>query len=57
MLNDLLSLLKKKIDFTNCVSVMRKKGFISLIEPFLKSVQFNNNAAVNEAVNEIYLEN
>jgi len=27
-----------------------------LIEPFLKSVQNQNNSAVNEAMNEIYLE-
>jgi len=35
---------------------MKKTGYIALIEPFLKSVQFQNVAAVNEALNEIYLE-
>merc|ERR1712147_246094 len=35
---------------------MKKTGYISLIEPFLKSAQQQNIAAVNEALNEIYLE-
>jgi clathrin heavy chain len=55
-LNDLLKVIQKKIDLNKCVASMKRTGYISLIEPFLKSVQFNNNAAVNEALNEIYLE-
>lgn len=55
-LNDLLKLIADKIDLTKCVQVMKKTGYIALIEPFLKSVQSNNVAAVNEALNEIYLE-
>lgn len=35
---------------------MKRSGYINLIEPFLKSVQSQNIAAVNEALNEIYLE-
>jgi clathrin heavy chain len=56
LLNDLLKLLGQRIDLNKCVSVMKKTGYIALIEPFLKSVQFQNVAAVNEALNEIYLE-
>jgi len=56
LLNDLLKLLGQRIDLAKCVSVMKKTGYIALIEPFLKSVQFQNVAAVNEALNEIYLE-
>jgi len=56
LLNDLLKLVATKIDLTKCVSVMKKTGYIALIEPFLKSVQGQNIAAVNEALNEIYLE-
>ena len=56
LLNDLLKLIATKIDLTKCVSVMKKTGYIALIEPFLKSVQGQNIAAVNEALNEIYLE-
>jgi clathrin heavy chain len=55
-LNDLLKLLAKKIDLVKCVQVMKRTGYISLIEPFLKSVQYQNVAVVNEALNEIYLE-
>jgi len=56
LLNDLLKLLAQRIDLNKCVQVMKKTGYIALIEPFLKSVQFQNVATVNEALNEIYLE-
>lgn len=36
---------------------MKRTGHIALITPFLKSVQSQNISAVNEALNEIYLEN
>lgn len=57
LLNDLLKLLAMKIDLSKCVAVMRKAGHLTLIEPFLKSVQNQNLSAVNEALNEIYVEN
>lgn len=56
LLNDLLNMIQGKLDLAKTVQVMRKTGYIALIEPFLKSVQSNNVAAVNEALNEIYLE-
>jgi len=56
LLNDLMKLIANKIDLSKCVTVMKKTGYIPLIEPFLKSVQNQNVAAVNEALNEIYLE-
>lgn len=36
---------------------MKRTGHIALITSFLKSVQSQNISAVNEALNEIYLEN
>mmetsp|Transcript_185 Transcript_185/g.179 ORF Transcript_185/g.179 Transcript_185/m.179 type:complete len:1699 (-) Transcript_185:18-5114(-) len=57
LVNDLLKLLAMKIDLLKCVSVMRKAGHLALIEQFLKSVQNQNVGAVNEALNEIYVEN
>jgi hypothetical protein len=36
---------------------MKRTDQIALIAPFLKSVQSQNISAVNEALNEIYLEN
>lgn len=56
LLNDLLKLISDKMDLTKCVAVMKRTGYIALIEPFLKSAQSQNIAAVNEALNEIYLE-
>jgi hypothetical protein len=38
ILNNLLNMIAAKIDLEKCVSVMKKTGFIALIEPFLKSV-------------------
>jgi len=57
LLNDLLKLLSMKIDLPKAVKVMQKAGHLSLITPFLKSVQMQNVSAVNEALNEIYVEN
>lgn len=57
LLNDLLKLLSTKIDITKAVGVMKRTGHIALISPFLKSVQAQNISAVNEALNEVYLEN
>ena len=57
LLNDLLKLLATKVDLTKVVQVMKRTGQIALITPFLKSVQSQNISAVNEALNEIYLEN
>ena len=57
LLNDLLKLLGQKIDLTRTVQTMKRTGHIALITPFLESVQQQNISAVNEALNEIYLEN
>jgi len=57
LLNDLLKLIATKIDLTKAVSVMKRTGQMALISPFLKSVQGQNISAVNEALNDIYLEN
>ena len=57
LLNDLLKLIAMKIDLNKCVGVMKRTGHIALIAPFLKSVQSQNISSVNEALNDIYLEN
>jgi len=57
LLNDMLKLLSTKIDLSKAVQHMKRTGQIALITPFLKSVQSQNISAVNEALNEIYLEN
>lgn len=55
-LNDLLKCLTTKIDVSKVVAVMKRSGYIALIQPFLKSVQNINNKELNEALNELYLE-
>lgn len=57
LLCDLLKLLGQKIDLTKVVQTMKRTGHIALITSFLESVQGQNISAVNEALNEIYLEN
>ena len=57
LLNEILKLLATKIDLTKAVQVMKRTGNIALIAPFLKGVQSQNISAVNEALNDIYLEN
>ena len=56
-LNGLLKAVGNKIDLTRTVQVMRRTGYLALITPWMKSVQNQNNQAVNEALNEIYFEN
>ena len=57
LLGDLLNLLGQKLDLTKTVTIMKRTGHIALIVGFLESVQPQNIRAVNEALNEIYLEN
>jgi len=57
LLCDLLKLISQKLDLTRTVSTLRKTGHIALITSFLESVQSQNISAVNEALNEIYLDN
>ena len=46
-----------KVDLSKVVSMMKASGYLGLIEEWLKSVQSQNNQAVNDALNSIYLEN
>ncbi|KAG5064119.1 hypothetical protein JHK85_005302 [Glycine max] len=56
ILNDLLNVLALRVDHTRVVDIMRKAGHIRLVKPYLIAVQSNNVSAVNEALNEIYVE-
>lgn len=55
-LNDLLKLMTMKIDFSKVVQIIKRTGYLPLIVDWLKSVQSQNNQAVNDALNQIYLE-
>ncbi|KHN40089.1 Clathrin heavy chain 1 [Glycine soja] len=56
IINDLLNVLALRVDHTRVVDIMRKAGHIRLVKPYLVAVQSNNVSAVNEALNEIYVE-
>ncbi|KAL0900597.1 hypothetical protein Bca101_084558 [Brassica carinata] len=56
MINDLLNVLAVRLDQTRVVDIMRKAGQLLLIKPYMVAVQSDNVTAVNEALNEIYVE-
>nr|CAD1822052.1 unnamed protein product [Ananas comosus var. bracteatus] len=56
LINDLLNVLALRVDHTRVVDIMRKAGHLHLVKPYMVAVQSNNVAAVNEALNEIYVE-
>ncbi|KAF7833783.1 clathrin heavy chain 1 [Senna tora] len=56
LINDLLNVLALRVDHTRVVDILRKAGHIRLVKPYLVAVQSNNVSAVNEALNEIYVE-
>ncbi|CAL9044685.1 unnamed protein product [Musa banksii] len=56
LINDLLHVLALRVDHTRVVDIMRKAGHLHLVKPYMVAVQSNNVAAVNEALNKIYVE-
>jgi clathrin heavy chain len=56
LLNDMLKVISNKLDLSTTVYELRKYDALALALPFLKSVQSSNNFDVNEALNEIFVE-
>ncbi|PON85444.1 Clathrin, heavy chain [Trema orientale] len=56
LINDLLNVIALRVDHARVVDIMRKAGHLRLVKPYMVAVQSNNVAAVNEALNEIYVE-
>ncbi|KAL4388443.1 hypothetical protein GQ457_09G030600 [Hibiscus cannabinus] len=56
LINDMLNVLALRVDHTRVVDIMRKAGHLRLVKPYMVAVQRNNVSAVNEALNEIYVE-
>ncbi|KAJ0733343.1 putative tetratricopeptide-like helical domain superfamily [Helianthus annuus] len=56
LINDVLNVLALCVDHTRVVDIMRKAGQLPLAKPYIVAVQSNNVFAVNEALNEIYVE-
>eukprot|EP00003_Mantamonas_plastica_P027135 TRINITY_DN573_c0_g1_i1.p1 TRINITY_DN573_c0_g1~~TRINITY_DN573_c0_g1_i1.p1 ORF type:complete len:1592 (-),score=619.62 TRINITY_DN573_c0_g1_i1:79-4854(-) len=55
-INELLSTLKERVDQTKVVTLLRKAGQLPLIRKYLKSVQEVNLESVNDALNQMYIE-
>jgi clathrin heavy chain len=56
LINDLLVVLSARIDHTRVVKMFAKSDNLPIIKPYLVAAQRNNNAAVNEAYNELLIE-
>jgi len=56
MLNDLLLVLAPRMDHTRSVSFFAKTNNLQLVKPYLRSVQSLNNKAINEALNNLLIE-
>ncbi|XP_064619200.1 clathrin heavy chain 1 isoform X2 [Lineus longissimus] len=56
LLNDLLLVLTPRMDHTRAVTFFMKLNQIPLVKPYLRSVQNNNNKAINEALNNLLIE-
>ena len=56
LLCDLLRVLEARVDHARVVDIMRRAGHLPLVKDYLLSVQKNNLAAVNEAINDLLVE-
>jgi len=56
MLNDLLLVLSPRLDHTRAASYFVKVNHLPMVKPYLRSVQNNNNKAINEALNNLLME-
>jgi len=56
LLNDLLLVLTPRMDHTRAVSFFNKVKQIPLVKPYLRAVQNHNNKSINEALNDLLIE-
>ncbi|KAL3856703.1 hypothetical protein ACJMK2_011426 [Sinanodonta woodiana] len=56
LINDLLMVLTPRLDHTRAVNYFIKVRQIPLVKPYLRAVQKNNNKAINEALNNLFIE-
>merc|ERR1719469_1440789 len=54
--NSVLNTIMSKVDHARVVQQVRKSGHLALILPYLKAAQQHNIAAVNEAINDMYVD-
>lgn len=55
LLNDLLMVLTPRLDHTRSVTFFDRVNQIPLVKPYLRAVQKNNNKAINEALNNLFI--
>jgi|TARA_B110000977_G_scaffold198805_1_gene284528 clathrin heavy chain len=55
-LNDLLTVLTPRVDHSRVVDLMRKRNHLALVKPYLAQAQTHNLQAVNDAVNELCID-
>lgn len=56
LLNDMLLVLAPRMDHTRAVSFFTKVNHLQLVKPYLRSVQSLNNKAINEALNQLLID-
>lgn len=56
LLNDLLLVLAPRMDHTRAVNFFSKTNHLPLVKAYLRSVQSLNNKAINEALNDLLIE-
>ncbi|EGG20648.1 clathrin heavy chain [Cavenderia fasciculata] len=56
LINDLLTVLSPRIEHAKAVQLIRSLGHLPLVKPYLVGAQDSNVAAINEALNELYVE-
>lgn len=56
LVNDLLQSVSPKIDYDRIVQLFKQWGHLILIKQYLQSVQQVNNFSINDALNELYIE-
>ena len=56
LINDLLTVLSQKLDHNRTVQFFRKKDHLDLVKPYLRAAQTLNNKAINEALNDLLIE-
>ncbi|KAL7107602.1 hypothetical protein ACP275_06G065400 [Erythranthe tilingii] len=56
LINDLLNVLARLVDHGRVVGITKEAGHLHLVQPYMEAVQSSNVYAVNEALNEIYVE-
>jgi len=56
MVNDLLKAIVGKVDNAKVVTIARQESMLDFVKPYLLSVQTDNVPAVNEAINQLLIE-